>query len=150
MKKNLLTLVVLGLCATQTSGADVYSNDDISKAIDRLAAKSREHAAAMNAQNIAGHLKRANQGEAGAQYILGFTYELGAGVRQNYATAFGWYQKAAKQNHAGAQYSLGNMYDNGRGVRQNRVTAKEWYGKSCDNGEQNGCDGYKRLNQRGY
>ena len=150
MKNKLFTLVLFLICATQTNGADTYSNEDISKAIEKLGANSRERTSAMNAQNIAWHLKRANQGEAESQYLLGFMYELGSGARQNYATAFGWYQKAANQDYVKAQYRLGTMYDNGKGVRQNRVIAKEWYGKACDNGNQDGCDGYKLLNQRGY
>lgn len=150
MKKNLLTLVLLGLFATQTNGADTYTNEDISKAIEGLGPNSRKQASAMNVQNIAWHLNRANKGEAESQYILGFTYELGAGIRQNYAIAFEWYQEAANKGYAKAQYRLGTMYDSGNGVRQNRVIAKEWYGKACDNGDQDGCDGYKLLNQRGY
>ena len=40
------------------------------------------------------------------------------------------------------------MYENGEGVRQNIFEAKEWYGKACDNGDQDGCDAYARLNSR--
>jgi len=42
------------------------------------------------------------------------------------------------------------IYKNGLGVRQDLGIAKEWYGKACDNGEQEGCDEYRKLNERGY
>ena len=28
------------------------------------------------------------------------------------------------------------------------VVGKEWYGKTCDNGNQTGCDEYRKLNKR--
>ena len=42
------------------------------------------------------------------------------------------------------------MYVKGKGVRQDGRTAKEWFGKACDNGEQNGCDAYRELNEKGF
>ena len=33
---------------------------------------------------------------------------------------------------------------------QNKKTAKEYYGKACDFGCQEGCDEYRKLNERGY
>ena len=53
---------------------------------------------------------------------------------------------AAAQNNAAAQYNLGYMYEQGEGVTKNSIQAQEWYGKACDNGNQDGCDGYKILN----
>ena len=58
------------------------------------------------------------QGDAEAQYNLGFMYEHGQGVPQDYAAARRWYRKAAGQGYAGAQYSLGGMYHFGEGVRR--------------------------------
>ncbi|AAM73014.1 MAG TPA: sel1 repeat family protein [Chlorobaculum sp.] len=59
-------------------------------------------------------------------------------------------KKAAEQGDAQAQCMLGLMYELGLGVRQDKRTAKEWYGKACDNGNQKGCDNYRRLNELGY
>lgn len=58
--------------------------------------------------------------------------------------------KLAEQGNAEAQFNLGVMYANGEGVRQNKTTAKEWFGKACDNGTQQGCDEYRKLNETGY
>ena len=52
----------------------------------------------------------ADQGDASAQYNLGFMYADGRGVPQNYAEALKWYRLAADQGHASAQFNLGLMY----------------------------------------
>lgn len=90
--------------------------------------------------------KAAAQNDASAQFLLGGMYKFGDGVRQDYAKAIEWFEKAAAQDHANAQFFLGKMYNLGQGVRQNLDTAKEWFGKACDNGDQNGCDSYRRIN----
>ena len=64
------------------------------------------------------------------------------------AADFNQVQREANQGDATAQYNCGVMYYQGKGVRQNIATAKEWFGKACDNGNQDGCDGYRILNQR--
>lgn len=51
-----------------------------------------------------------------ASYHIGFMYETGKGVIQNYAKAVEWYRPAAEEGLAAAQRRLGNMYLNGRGV----------------------------------
>jgi hypothetical protein len=45
----------------------------------------------------------AEQGNADAQYELGWMYRSGKGVPQDYKTAFKWYTLAAEQGHAAAQ-----------------------------------------------
>ena len=95
-------------------------------------------------------LQAAEQGNAQAQFNLGWMYANGEGVRQDPVQAVQWYRKAAEQGLAEAQYNLGVMYAKGEGVRQNYKIAKEWFGKACDNGLQLGCDAYRKLNQAGY
>ena len=94
--------------------------------------------------------KAANQGFASAQFNLGVMYRSGEGVRQDYAKALQWYQKAANQRYAASQYNIGILYYNGDGVSQDYAKAKEYFGKSCDNGDRDGCDGYRELNEQGY
>ena len=50
--------------------------------------------------------KAAANGEAKAQYSLGYMYEYGLGVEQDYAKARDWYQKAADNGHANAKKRL--------------------------------------------
>ena len=68
----------------------------------------------------------AEQGNAHAQFILGFMYRNGQGVPQDYATAVSWYRKAAERGDANAQNSLGYMYDHGHGVPIDYVLAYMW------------------------
>ena len=51
--------------------------------------------------------KAAKLGYAEAQYRLGRMYELGKGVKQDYAKAVKWYLKAAKQGDKNAKKALG-------------------------------------------
>ena len=51
----------------------------------------------------------AEQGDALAQFNLGYMYHYGKGVLQDYAEAVKWYRLAADQGDALAQFNLGNM-----------------------------------------
>jgi TPR repeat protein len=75
---------------------------------------------------------RAEQGDAEAQFDLGFRYNTGRGVRQDTAEAARWYRLAAEQGLAGAQFNVGLMYDNGRGVPQDDAEAVRWYRLAVD------------------
>ena len=93
---------------------------------------------------------RAENGDVDAQDLLGYAYDTGRGVKQDYIKAFEWREKAAEQGDAISQFSLGWMYANGEGVNQDYAKAKGWYKQACDNGDQRGCDQYKHLNDQGY
>jgi tetratricopeptide (TPR) repeat protein len=75
---------------------------------------------------------RAEQGDAEAQFSLGFCYDDGRGVAKNYAQAVKWYRQAAEQNYAPAQFNLGYCYANGQGVRKNKTEAAEWFRKAAE------------------
>ncbi|WP_082078839.1 tetratricopeptide repeat protein [Bradyrhizobium sp. LTSP849] len=68
----------------------------------------------------------AERGNAAAQSHLGFLFETGRGVPQNYTEAAMWYRRAAEQGDSRAQYSLGLLYDRGQGVPQDIVEASKW------------------------
>jgi TPR repeat protein len=68
----------------------------------------------------------AERGGARAQAYLGFMYQYGRGVPQNYALATYWYRRAAEQGNATAQHLLGLMFDKGMGVATNHVAAHVW------------------------
>lgn len=69
----------------------------------------------------------AAQGDAKAQYWVGFAYSVGLGVAQDYAEAFKWYRLSAAQGDADAQFDLGLFYANGSGVLQDYAEALKWY-----------------------
>ncbi|MGA9851037.1 MAG: tetratricopeptide repeat protein [Roseiarcus sp.] len=69
----------------------------------------------------------AEQGDARAQGTLGWMYDTGQGVAQDFVQAAVWYRKAAEQGYATAQFSLGEMYADGRGVPQDAIMAHLWF-----------------------
>ena len=93
-------------------------------------------------------LPLAEQGDANVQFNLGVMYAEGQGVKQDDFEAVKWYRQAAEQGYANAQAILGFSYLLGQsGVQVNKSLAKEWFGKACDNGDQNGCEYYGKLNR---
>ncbi|MDR3293678.1 MAG: hypothetical protein LBT20_06215 [Clostridiales bacterium] len=84
-------------------------------------------------------LKRAQEGDAEAQLIVGVMNERGEGVPQDFTKAVKWYKKSAKKGNADAQNNLGYAYEVGRGVpQQDYAEAAKWYAKSADQGNANG------------
>ena len=68
----------------------------------------------------------AEQGDPAAQTYLGFMFQTGRGVPQNYTEAAMWYRRAAEQGDSLAQYSLGLLYDKGFGVPRDIIEAGKW------------------------
>jgi TPR repeat protein len=71
-------------------------------------------------------MARAERGDARAQTMIGFMYETGRGLPQDYMLAAAWYQRAAQQGYPRAQQLLGQMYDKGQGIAEDYVTAHLW------------------------
>ena len=149
------------------SGAHIYSNEEIAKAIDNLSAHAKakkyrlsslqdsrlEYVRKYDApkDSLADMKKWAAQGHVEYQIKVGAIYYDGQGVRQDLVLSRKMFQKAANQGDARGQAALAMFYEAGLGgLKRNRSTAKEWYGKTCDQGFQAGCDEYRRLNERGY
>jgi TPR repeat protein len=131
-------IATIGKCFEPNSVADqlvsntAQTNELLSKMLETMDKKSDLSQA--DATAVSGYRKAAEQGDADAQNSLGFAYDNGRGVTQDYAAAFSWYRKAADQGNADAQYNLGNMYENGTGVTQDYATAFSWYRKAADQG----------------
>ena len=78
----------------------------------------------------------AEQGDAEAQYWLGFLYHFGSGVTQNFEETAKWYRRSAEQGLAKAQFSLGHLYAIGHGVPQNHEEAAKWYRRAAEQGHE--------------
>jgi len=76
----------------------------------------------------------AEQGNAEAQFNLGFMHANGQGVPQDYAEAVRWYRLAAEQGNAVAQAILGFMHANGQGVPQDYAEAVRWFRLAAEQG----------------
>jgi hypothetical protein len=72
-------------------------------------------------------LELAKQGDARAQYNLGFMYYEGLGVSKDSKEAFKWFRHAAEQRQGRAQHSLGVMYLQGSGVQKDPKEAFKWF-----------------------
>ena len=79
-------------------------------------------------------LPLAEQGDANAQYTLGYIYEKGQGTEQDFSEAIRWYRKAADANHLPAQAHLGMLYASGKGAPQNDVLAYFWFTQVANRG----------------
>jgi TPR repeat protein len=63
------------------------------------------------------------KGDARAQNNLGYLYEHGLGVAQNYGEALQWYRRASDAGLPEAKYNLGTLYHYGRGLSRNHEAA---------------------------
>jgi len=68
----------------------------------------------------------AEQGDAEAQYSLGWFYANGYGVRVSPETAVKWWRRAGEQGHVEAQFALGMTYATGDGVEADPAQAIPW------------------------
>ncbi len=78
--------------------------------------------------------RAADMGHAGAQFMLGFYYQQGRGVKQDYAEAVKRYHQAAEQGHADACGALGTLNHQGLELDQNYHEAARWYQKGAEGG----------------
>ncbi|MGH8656906.1 MAG: tetratricopeptide repeat protein [Gammaproteobacteria bacterium] len=69
-----------------------------------------------------------------AQYYVGYMYEMGQGVSQDYKNAASWYRKAAEKGIAQAQYRLGELYANGKGAPLDYEYAYAWKSVAASQG----------------
>ena len=59
--------------------------------------------------------------------LLGFIYQHGCEVKQDYIKAKGYFERAAKQNDSNGFLNLGNLYANGPADMRDYKKAKEYY-----------------------
>jgi TPR repeat protein len=76
---------------------------------------------------------------------LGFRYENGFGVPQNYAAAADLYLRAAERGDAFAQSRLGLSYDKGHGVPKDVILSYKWLDLATARASRRERDFYQRL-----
>jgi uncharacterized protein len=82
---------------------------------------------------------------ARAQGRLGFRYENGFGVPQNYIAAADLYLRAAEEGDVFAQCRLGLSYDKGHGVPKDVILAYKWLDLATARASRRERDFYQRL-----
>jgi uncharacterized protein len=85
------------------------------------------------------------RGNARALGRLGFRYENGLGVPQNYAAAADLYQRAAEQGDTFAQSRLGLSYDKGHGVPLDLILSYKWLNLAAARAPRREHDFYLKL-----
>jgi TPR repeat protein len=85
-------------------------------------------------QELAALTRKAEAGDAEAQFKLGVMHDRGVGVPKNVAKAIEWIQKAAVQGNTEAQHNLGLMYYEGTAVTKDPLKSLEWFQKAADKG----------------
>ena len=88
-----------------------------------LAALKREHYATA----LRSWMPLAEAGDPEAQANVGYMYEEGLGVSQQFDAAVGWYEKAAASGSMQANHNLGMIYAEGRGKPQSWVRALRYF-----------------------
>jgi TPR repeat protein len=87
----------------------------------------------------------AARGSAQALGRLGFRYENGLGVPQNYVAAASLYRRAAEHDDTFAQSRLGLSYDKGHGVPRDYILAYKWLDLAAARAPRRERDFYLRL-----
>ena len=93
-----------------------------------LASKDRGHYATA----LRAWMPMAESGNAEAQNNVGYMYEEGLGVPQNYLLAMNWYRQAADGGLSEAQHNMGMLYHHGYGVAENLGEAFRWFKMAAD------------------
>ena len=81
-------------------------------------------------------------GSSAFLFCLGFLYEKGKFVKQDYSKAIKFYESAAKYDNSDALNNLGYFYLKGHGVKQDYKKAKEYFELSA---KQNNSESYLNL-----
>ena len=119
-----------GNCSEEALG---HSQQVIGRAADAGAAQGNQDPERERALEL---LRKAKQGDAESQGLLGYLYETGRGVPQSFPEALRWYGEAARNGSAIAMYCLGRLHEDGRGVSQDYGKASGYYREAASKGEQ--------------
>ena len=78
----------------------------------------------------------AEQGDPAGEARLGYLYQAGLGVSQDFAAAAQWYRLAAGHGNVAAQNNLGSLYLQGQGVPADPVQAAAWFSLAAAQGNE--------------
>ncbi len=105
----------------------------------------------LSASEIEENKKACDDGYAQGCINLGFMYDKGIEVKQDYAKALKFYSRACDSGNIGGCSNLGTLYEHGKGVKQDYTKAVKLYTKACDGGYALGCSnlGFMYTDGRG-
>jgi len=79
--------------------------------------------------------RKAEAGDAKAQFDLAAAYSQGTGVAKDPAQGIEWLKRSALQGYPGAQVVLGYMYQKGIEMEKDPSEAAKWYKKAAKQGD---------------
>jgi len=71
--------------------------------------------------------KIAESGDPLAEFYVGFSYDRGLGIEQDFTEAVRWYGKSAEHGLPVAQNNLAVKYARGQGIAKDQVQAFKWF-----------------------
>ena len=113
------------------------TNDSLQTAPQAVTGEAPATSAKLSSAEIPDLQKRADSGDAAAQFALGKAYESGNGLPRRADQAAIWYRKAAEQGNEKAQNSLAVLYWLRDGVEKDKTEAVRWYRKAARQGNAN-------------
>ncbi len=140
---------------TATGGEDPEANlrsDQLASPVSAQAAVSRAEPprdvrsalargiAFYNIKNYAAALpllrQAADSGDGQAMTLVGWMYQSGWGVSQDYVEAVTWFRKGAGANpgNPSSMAAIGQLYLSGKGVKKDYGDAMSWFRKAADGG----------------
>jgi TPR repeat protein len=91
--------------------------------------------ASAQTRDFATLLRKAQAGDAKAQFDLASAFSQGDGVVKDPAKGIEWLKKSALQGYPGAQVVLGYMYQKGIEMEKDPFEAAKWYKKAARQGD---------------
>ncbi len=82
----------------------------------------------------------ASQVMTNAQNNLGWMYEEGKGVTQDYQEAAKWYHLAAEQGYAAAQGNIGYFYHMGKEMKPSQIANAQRMAQDCEKKNYKNCE----------
>lgn len=129
---TVLSLAFTSLAAQDfQKGSDAFENDDFATALEEW-------------------LPLAEQGEPGAQAMLGMMYKEGLGTPKDMTKSLLWFRLAAGQGIAPAQNELGVLHLYGQGVLQDYALSFRWFKLAADQGNASAQSNLGVLFESGY
>lgn len=113
-RRIVIALFVAAVLATAGTAAVSYVSDNYFLSSEQMFARGENYLhGTYSPRDVAAavhwYRRAAEDGHAGAQYVLGTLYLDGIGVERDRATGVSWLQRAAQQGHADARALLGRL-----------------------------------------
>jgi len=114
----------------------ITSKNGVVVSIQKREVEENDNSEEALAEKMASHLlRKAEEGDAAAQYRLAYCYQTGTGVTRNPDECVRWYTLAAMNGHAASQHNLGVLYLKGDGVEKDYEQAYTWGVLAAENGD---------------